>query len=107
MRVPDGAPEIIANGVATMVGGSWSDNGTVLVAGAVTGGAGLYFVPATGGVAKRVEVSLPKDVSFLCWPEFLPGGEDFVVLAAQRQESRSRKSTSPRCATAVRPILFC
>ena len=54
----------------------------LLVAGAVTGGAGLYFVPATGGVAKRVEVSLPKDVSFFCWPEFLPGGEDFVVLAA-------------------------
>ena len=32
MRVPDGAPEIVANGVATMVGGSWSDNGTLLVA---------------------------------------------------------------------------
>jgi hypothetical protein len=82
MRVPDGAPEIIANGVATMVGGSWSDNGTVLVTGALTGGSGLYVVPATGGVAKRVEVSLPKDFSVLCWPEFLPGGEDFVVLAA-------------------------
>ena len=28
MRVPDGAPEMIANDVATLVGGSWSDNGT-------------------------------------------------------------------------------
>ena len=36
MRVPDGAPEIIANDVATMVGGSWSDNGTLLIAGAAT-----------------------------------------------------------------------
>ena len=82
MRVPDGAPEIIANGVATMVGGSWSDNGTLLVAGAVTAGPGLYVVPAGGGVAKRVEVSLTKDGSFLYWPEFLPGSEDFLVVAA-------------------------
>ena len=82
MRVPDGAPEIIANGVATMVGGSWSDNGTLLVAGAVTGGPGLYVVPAAGGVAKQVEVSLPKGVFFFFWPEFLPGSEDFVVVAA-------------------------
>ena len=48
-----------------MVGGSWSDNGTLLVAGAVAGGPGLYVVPAAGGVAKRVEVSLPKDGFFL------------------------------------------
>jgi hypothetical protein len=82
MRVPDGAPEIIANGVATMVGGSWSDNGTLLVATAVTGGPGLYVVPAGGGVAKRVDVSLTKDGFFLYWPEFLPGSEDFLVVAA-------------------------
>ena len=31
MRVPDGAPEIVANDVAALVGGSWSDNGTLLV----------------------------------------------------------------------------
>ena len=82
MRVPDGAPEIVANDVATMVGGSWSDNGTLLVAGAVAGGPGLFVVPAGGGVAKRVEVSLTKDGFFLYWPEFLPGSEDFLVVAA-------------------------
>ena len=82
MRVPDGAPEIIANDVATMVGGSWSDNGSLLVAGAVGGGPGLFVVPAGGGVAKRVEVSLTKDGFFLYWPEFLPGSEDFLVVAA-------------------------
>ena len=82
MRVPDGAPEIIANGVATMVGGSLSDNGSLLVAAAVASGPGLYVVPAAGGVAKRVEVSLPKDAFFFYWPEFLPGSEDFLVIAA-------------------------
>ena len=31
MRVPDGAPEIVTNDVAALVGGSWSDKGTLLV----------------------------------------------------------------------------
>ena len=107
MRVPDGAPEIIANGVATMVGGSWSDNGTVLVTGAVSGGSGLYVVPATGGVAKRVEVSLPKDVSVWCWPEFLPGGEDFVVLAAAaRIEESDIYLATLRDGRAADPVLL-
>ena len=88
MRVPDGAPEIVANGVATMVGGSWSDNGTLLVAGAVSGGPGLHVVPAGGGVAKRVEFSL-KDTFFFYWPEFLPGSEDFLVMAAASQIEES------------------
>ena len=89
MRVPDGAPEIVANDVATLVGGSWSDNGTLLVAGAVMGGPGLFVVPAAGGVAKRVEVSLKKDGFFLYWPEFLPGSEDFLVMAAASQIEES------------------
>ena len=79
--MPDGAPEIIANDVATLVGGSWSDNGSLLVAGAVGGRPGLFVAPAGGGVAKRVEVSLTKDGFFLYWPEFLPGSEDFLVVA--------------------------
>jgi len=47
----------------------------------VGGGPGLYVVPAGGGVAKRVEISL-KDGFFCYWPEFLPGSEDFLVVAA-------------------------
>jgi hypothetical protein len=89
MSVPDGAPETIANGVATMVGGSWSDNGTLLFAGAVTGGPGLYVVPAKGGVATRVDVPVLKDGFSLYWPVFLPGSEDFLVVsgAANIEES--------------------
>ena len=89
MRVPDGAPEIVANNVTTMVGGSWSDNGTLLIAGAVKGGPGLYVVPAGSGVAKRVEVSLTKGGFFLYWPQFLPGSEDFLVMAAASQTEES------------------
>ena len=89
MRVPDGAPETIASGVATMVGGSWSDNGTLLVAGAATGGPGLFVVPAAGGAVKRVDVPLSKDGGFFYWPEFLPGSEDFLVMAAVSQIEES------------------
>jgi eukaryotic-like serine/threonine-protein kinase len=88
MRVPDGAPEIVATDVATMVGGSWSDNGTLLIAGVFAGGPSLLVVPAGGGVAKRVEISL-KDRLFFYWPEFLPGSEDFLVVAAAAKVEES------------------
>ncbi len=89
MRVPDGAPQIIASGVATMVGGSWSDNGTLLIAAATTTGPGLFVVPAAGGVVKPVDFPLPDDIFFLYWPEFLPGSQDFLVVggAAKNDES--------------------
>jgi hypothetical protein len=79
MLVPDGAPQIVAPDVATLVGGSWSDNGTLLIAGAVGRGPGLFVVPAAGGAAKPVDVPLPNVA--LYWPEFLAGSEDFLVLA--------------------------
>ena len=53
------------------------------------GGPGLFVVPAAGGVAKRVEVSLKKDGFFLYWPEFLPGSEDFLVMASASQIEES------------------
>ena len=80
MRVPDGASEIVANDVATMVGGSWSDKGTLLFA-AVKTGPNLYAVPAAGGVAKRIEVTGLPEGRYVYWPEFLPGSEDFLFLS--------------------------
>jgi hypothetical protein len=53
MRVPDGAPEIVVSDVAALVGGSWSDTGTLLFATP----SGLYSVPAAGGVATRIELT--------------------------------------------------
>jgi len=72
--------------VATMVGGSWSDNGTLLVTGA---GLGLHVVPAAGGVARRVELPLPNGVLFPYWPEFLPGSEDFLLIAPAEKPEES------------------
>ena len=82
MRVPDGAPEIVMNDVAALVGGSWSDAGTLLIATP----SGMYAVPASasGGVGKRIDVTAPRFANSgvpwgLMWPEFLPDSEDFVV----------------------------
>jgi serine/threonine protein kinase len=79
MRVPDGAPELIANDVPLLVGGSWSDAGTLLIAGGVGGVPGLFTVPAAGGVPKRLDLMLPEAI-FSWWPQFLPGSEDFLLL---------------------------
>ena len=46
------------------------------------GGPGLFVVPAAGGVAKRVDGSAAEGRASSDWPEFLPGSEDFLVLAA-------------------------
>ncbi len=76
MRVPDGAPEIVTGDAATIVGGSWSDSGTVIFA-AVGKSSALYAVPAAGGVAKQIELTgLP--VGGPQFPEFLAGSEDFI-----------------------------
>ncbi len=81
MRLPDGAPEVISSGLSIMVGGSWSDKGTLLVSGAVNGRPGLFAVPATGGVLTLVELPFVKNSGFFYWPEFLPDGEDFLIAA--------------------------
>jgi hypothetical protein len=78
MQVPGGAPEVIANDVGTLLGGSSSDDGTLLFA-AVGRGATLYVVPAAGGTAKRIEVK----TGGLSWPEFLPGSKDFLFFSQQ------------------------
>jgi hypothetical protein len=79
MRVPDGALETVTMGVAALIGGSWSHNGTLLV----STPSGPFAVSAAGGVAKPIEVtglSFERGFGFF-WPEFLPGSEDFLVLS--------------------------
>jgi eukaryotic-like serine/threonine-protein kinase len=78
MQVPGGAPEVIANDVGTLLGGSSSDDGTLLFA-AVGKTAALYVVPVMGGTAKRIEVKADEPG----WPEFLPGSQDFLFFSLQ------------------------
>jgi dipeptidyl aminopeptidase/acylaminoacyl peptidase len=109
MRVPDGASEVVTSDVAALVGGSWSDTGTLLFATP----SGLYSVPAAGGVATRIEVSgAPFESSgllSLTWPEFLPGGEDFLVMevsVARGIEQSEVYLATLRDGRAVDPVLL-
>jgi len=83
MRVPDGAPEIVMNGVSALVGGSWSSKGSLMVATP----SGMYLISAGGGVAKRMDMTgtpfeSNQSAWGLSWPEFLPDSEDFLVHSA-------------------------
>ena len=106
MRVPDGAPEIVANDVAAIVGGSWSDKGTLLFAAVKSVGPGLYAVPAAGGVAKRIEVTGVPEGRYVYWPEFLPGSEDFLFLADRGIEESEIYLATLRDGRAADPVLL-
>jgi hypothetical protein len=106
MSVPDGAPELVGNFVPGLVGGSWSDAGTVLIAGAVAGVPGLFAVPAGGGVPRRLDVTLPEAL-FACWPQFLPGNEDFLFLTtAMKPEESGIYFATLRDGRVVDPVLL-
>jgi eukaryotic-like serine/threonine-protein kinase len=106
MRLPDGAPETVMSDVAALVGGSWSSNGTLLVATT----SGLYAVSAAGGVAKRIDdTGTPfgsRGVAWgYSWPEFLPGSEDFLVFVEQGIEQSVYLATL-RDGRAADPVLL-
>ena len=107
MRVPDGAPEIVVSDVAALVGGSWSDTGTLLFA---TPSRLLYSVPAAGGVATRIELggalSESSAVLDLRWPEFLPGGEEFLVSVERKLDPSEVYLATLRDGRAVDPVLL-
>ena len=83
VRMPDGAAETIGALHFGPRGGSWSDAGTILIADGV-----LFAGPASGGDFKHVDVpeSSPLGVRSKYYPEFLPGGEDFLFLFAPAQD---------------------
>jgi Tol biopolymer transport system component len=76
LRVPDGAPEAIAEHIVYLRGGSSSDDGTILIAATDTGEVSLYVLPP-GGALTRVAAPGLKDGSFL-YPEFLPNSSEFL-----------------------------
>jgi hypothetical protein len=82
MRLPDGAPEVIAKVAVPTRGGTWSDTGTILMGTAsLTGADGaLLVVPASGGEAKPLHISGIDRPGQYFHPEFLPGTDDFLFL---------------------------
>jgi Tol biopolymer transport system component len=81
LRVAGGQPEEIAR-VKNMFGGSWSEDGTILLGSSE----GIYRVSAEGG---RPEIVIPKAgaETGLHWPRVLPGGRRFLYLSWASAES--------------------
>jgi eukaryotic-like serine/threonine-protein kinase len=75
VRVPDGAPEVIARLPGFYRGGAWSNDGTILVAAAEDSVWGLYVL--VGGALTRVAVPGLKGGTYY-EPEFLAEGPDFL-----------------------------
>ena len=61
----------------TSVGGSWNNDGTILIG---SGIGPLYVVPAEGGTPKHATDLLPGQVTHR-WPQFLPDGRRFLLFA--------------------------
>jgi hypothetical protein len=76
VRVPDGAPEVIAHIPGPSRGGAWSQEGTILIAASDGGIWGLYVLPP-GGALTRIEVPGLKGGTYF-EPEFLDGSSDFL-----------------------------
>jgi eukaryotic-like serine/threonine-protein kinase len=77
VRVPDGAPEVIAQIPGGLYrGGGWSQDGAILIAAAESGVWGLYLLPP-GGALTRVEVPGLKGGGYYK-PEFLADSADFL-----------------------------
>jgi eukaryotic-like serine/threonine-protein kinase len=96
VRMPDGAPEVVAKLPGPTRGGSWSDGSGILMS---TIGE-LIFAPAAGGEFKPVEVPGPLKEGRCYYPDFLPGGQDSCSCSCPPKIQRTLLSTLPLCATA-------
>ena len=97
----------------TMAGGSWTDNGGLVVGSGLPGTAGLVRVPAAGGTPSPI-VKLATGELFYNYPQVLPGGKavlvavvntpaslettnvDVISLDDGRRKTLVRGGTSPR-----------
>jgi hypothetical protein len=75
VRLPDGAPEVLASVPVGSRGGSWSDAGSILM-----GGGPLRLV-SPGGQVKEMSAPGLRQGIYL-YPEFLPGGDEFLFMFA-------------------------
>jgi serine/threonine protein kinase len=105
VRMPDGAPEVLAgNPGSTPRGGSWSPAGTILIA--------TYpiwtSVAAAGAEPKLVETPTPLKEGRWWYPEFLSEGQDFLSLFVpyQNPDDAAIYLASFRDGKAVNPVLL-
>ena len=83
--VAGGAPITLCDAPATH-GGAWSQYGVILFA---QRGAGLQRIAASGGAPVPVTTIDSKSESFHYYPQFLPGGKEFLFLVGSNDVARA------------------
>jgi len=76
--VSGGPPQEVCDAFATVIGGSWNRDGTIIFG---TVGNGIMQVPATGGVAALLTTTEGRN-EVHTFPSFLPDGRHFLYLRA-------------------------
>jgi predicted Ser/Thr protein kinase len=110
VRLPSGAPEVISSLPGNPRGGSWGDAGIVLISAfqGLSFPAFLSVITATEGNPHPVEMPMSLKQGSCYYPEFLPGGQDFLfvfVPSADSNHSAVYLSTL-RDGKAVDPVLL-
>jgi len=87
MDIDGGSPRTLASSVAVPLGGSWSEEGTIIFSNSP--GGPIFRVPADGGeVAEATRVAMPEERGHM-YPQFLADGQHFVFFVASgRPEAR-------------------
>ncbi len=75
--ISGGVPIVICE-ASDMLGGSWGDNGNILLS--LTAEPKLWLVPSSGGTP-QVAVELPREVNRSVWPQVLPGSTAVLYTA--------------------------
>src|SRR5262249_94143 len=79
----DGGVQTLAEANNAARGGSWSKDGVILFAPAITG---LFRIQRTGGQAPAVTTLAARQTSHR-FPQFLPDGRRFLFIATGNQEA--------------------
>ena len=79
IRLPDGAPESILEPIGPTRGGTWGQDGTILLSHTGEASFELFAMRDSGGEPQPVEIPGLKEGGFF-HPQFLPDSKDFLFL---------------------------
>jgi len=80
-KVPvDGGGAVLLGDVSSMTGGSWGEDGDLVLGSGGSGQSGLLRLPSTGGAATSI-LDLAKGEIFHTNPQVLPGGKAVLFVA--------------------------
>ena len=87
----DGGPVVALAETSVMTGGTWADNGDLIIGVGIPSSAGLLRVPSTGGAATTI-LELAKGEMFHMTPRMLPGGQSLLFTTANNPPTQNNST---------------